>query len=116
MNKEEMICIAGEDGIVKPLPQSKAFTKFEDIKKYFGYKDTDPTVYRSKTLNEQFNDWIEELKRETAKQIFVDIDNRLHDMALEYYNAGHHEYFAVCEMVHHKVLAPVEKKYTGEGI
>lgn len=35
-------------------------------------------------------------------------------MAMEYHNAGHPEYFAVCEMVHHKVIRPIEKKYTEE--
>lgn len=53
---------------------------------------------------------------EVAKEIFEEIDNALHDMAVEYANAGHPEYFAVCEMVHHKVIRPTEKKYTeGEG-
>ena len=33
-------------------------------------------------------------------------------MAMEYHNAGHPENFAVCEMVHHKVIAPIEKKHT----
>lgn len=51
---------------------------------------------------------------EIAKQIIADIDNRLHDMAMEYYNAGRPEYFAVCQMVYHKVIRPFEKKYTGE--
>ena len=47
-----------------------------------------------------------------VEQIFEEIDNALHDMAMEYYNAGHPEYFAVCEMVHHKVVRHIEKKYT----
>lgn len=50
-----------------------------------------------------------------ASEIFEEIDNALHDMATEYTNAGHTEYFAVCEMVHHKVMRPIEKKYTEEG-
>ena len=47
-----------------------------------------------------------------ASEIIAEIDDALHDMAIEYYNAGHPEHFAVCEMVHHKVIAPFEKKYT----
>lgn len=56
----------------------------------------------------------EELKSEAARKIVAEIDNALHDMATEYANAGHPEYFAVCEMVHHKVIRPIEKKYTEE--
>ena len=51
-----------------------------------------------------------------ASEIFLEliseIDNSLYDMAVEYHRAGHPVYFAVCEMVHHKVIAPIEKKYT----
>lgn len=56
-------------------------------------------------------------KSEAAREVLAEIDNRLHDMAMEYANAGHKEYFAVCEMVYHKVLRAVEKKYTeGENV
>ena len=49
-------------------------------------------------------------------KIHVDIlfDDALHNMAVEYHTAGHPEYFAVCEMVHHKVMRPIEKKYAEE--
>lgn len=47
-----------------------------------------------------------------ASEVITEIDNALHDMAMEYHAAGHPEYFAVCEMVHHKVITPIEKKYT----
>ena len=53
-------------------------------------------------------------KSEVAREIFAEIDNALHDMAMEYADAGHKTYFAVCEMVHHKVMRPIEKKYIGE--
>ena len=53
-------------------------------------------------------------RSEVAKEIITEIDNRLHDMAMEYANAGHKSYFAVCEMVHHKVVRKVQKKYTVE--
>lgn len=53
-----------------------------------------------------------EEKDALAREIFEEIDNKLHDMAVEYHKAGHPEYFAVCEMVHHKVIRPVEKEYT----
>ena len=49
---------------------------------------------------------------DVAREIFEEIDNALHHMAVEYHNAGHPEYFAVCEMVYHKVLRRIEKKYT----
>ena len=49
---------------------------------------------------------------EIARRIIAEIDDALHNMATEYANAGHHEYFAVCEMVYHNVIRPVEKKYT----
>ena len=49
---------------------------------------------------------------EVVSELIEEIDNALHDMAMEYANAGRNEYFAVCEMVHHKVIASIEKKYT----
>ena len=53
---------------------------------------------------------------EVARKVIDDIDDALHKMATEYVYAGHPEYYAVCEMVYHKVLRPTEKKYTeGEG-
>lgn len=51
---------------------------------------------------------------EVAREIIKEIDDALHDMATEYHKAGHPEYFAVCEMVHHKVIRPIEKKYESE--
>ena len=52
---------------------------------------------------------------DVAREIFEEIDDALHNMAMEYANANHKDYFAVCEMVHHKVIRPIEKKYTEEG-
>ena len=51
---------------------------------------------------------------EVAREIIAEIDDALHNMAVEYHTAGHPEYFAVCEMVHHKVMRPIEKKYAEE--
>lgn len=51
---------------------------------------------------------------EVAREIITDIDDALHKMATEYANAGHPEYFAVCEMVYHKVIRSIEKKYESE--
>lgn len=51
---------------------------------------------------------------EVAREILEEVDNVLHDMGIEYANAGHNTYFAVCEMVHHKVIRPIEKKYESE--
>ena len=61
---------------------------------------------------EELQGWLIELEKEVVTEIFEEIDNKLHDMAVEYHNAGHPEYFAVCEVVHHKVIRQVEKKYT----
>ena len=49
-----------------------------------------------------------------AKEILKEIDDALHKMATEYADRGHPTYFAVCEMVHHKVIRPIEKKYESE--
>ena len=53
-------------------------------------------------------------RREFVAQIISAIDDRLHEMAMEYANAGHMAYFAVCEMVHHKVLNKVFREYSQE--
>ena len=53
---------------------------------------------------------------DVAREIFAEIDNALHKMATEYHQAGHPEYFAVCEMVHHKVMRSIEKKYESEKV
>ena len=55
---------------------------------------------------------LKQIKAIVAREIFEDIDIALHNMAMEYADAGHKTYFAVCEMVHHKVMRPIEKKYT----
>lgn len=47
------------------------------------------------------------------KALFAELDEILHNVAMEYADAGHKDYFAVCENIHHKVLRPVEKKYIG---
>jgi hypothetical protein len=52
---------------------------------------------------------------DVAREILREVDNALHDMAMEYLAAGHRNYFAVCEVVHHKVVRPIEKKYESEG-
>lgn len=51
---------------------------------------------------------------EVARDIINEIDDALHKMATEYVDAGHPIYFAICEMVHHKVIRPIEKKYESE--
>ena len=51
-------------------------------------------------------------KADAAMEIIAEIDNRLHDMAMEYAKADRKDCFCVCEMVHHRVIRPVEKKYT----
>ena len=56
-----------------------------------------------------------QFKRNVAREIIEEIDDSLHKMATEYVDAGHPIYFAICEMVHHKVIRPIEKKYESEG-
>ncbi len=51
------------------------------------------------------------LRSEFANAIITEIDDKLHDMAMEYANVGRMEYFAVCEMVHHKVISKVKAEY-----
>ena len=89
-----------------------------DLLKRFRYlkhlQNLNSTVYTSKTLNQQMNDWIKELKREEAKQILQEVDDSLNELALEYYNAGKPTYYCVCEVIHHKVISKILKKYTGE--
>ena len=53
-----------------------------------------------------------QFKRNVAREIINEIDDALHKMATEHVDAGHPIYFAICEMVHHKVIRPIEKKYT----
>ena len=64
--------------------------------------------FKDKTLELGYNIG----RKEVAREIFEEIDVALHNMAMEYVGAGHMTYFAVCEMVHHKVIRPIEKKYT----
>ena len=51
---------------------------------------------------------------DVAREILEKIGNALYDMATEYADTGHYAYYAVCEMVHHKVIRPIEKKYESE--
>jgi hypothetical protein len=78
----------------------------KDLTKQFDYKTVATELYEV---------WGWRRASEVARELIAEIDNALHDMAMEYYDAGHPEYFAVCEMVHHKVIAPIEKKYTEGG-
>lgn len=55
-------------------------------------------------------------KSEVVREVINEIDDRLYDMAMAYRESEHLGYYAVCEMVHHKVIRAVEKKYTGKGI
>lgn len=49
-----------------------------------------------------------------AKELMEKLDNKLNEMAMEYANAGHKDYFAVCEVIYHKVLRTVFKEYEKE--
>jgi hypothetical protein len=67
--------------------------------------------YERYYFNHEYDKLIAETKQEVAREIIREADTALHDMAHEYINAGHPEYFAVCEMVYHKVIRRIEKKY-----
>lgn len=54
---------------------------------------------------------LKKAKQDVAKQILDEVDDKLNDLALEYYNTGHPTYYAVCEVIHHKVISPILKKY-----
>lgn len=57
---------------------------------------------------------IEEDRTNLAKQILQEVDDKLNELALDYYNAGKPTYYCVCEVIHHKVISKILKKYTGE--
>ena len=75
-----------------------------------------PSVWRSDAVRFAENLYNAGYRKasEVAREIIAEIDDALHNMAVEYHTAGHPEYFAVCEMVHHKVMRPIEKKYAEE--
>lgn len=49
-----------------------------------------------------------------AKELMEKLDSKLNELAMEYANAGHKSYFAVCEVIYHKVLKTVFKEYEKE--
>ena len=53
----------------------------------------------------------ESVRKKTAKEILSDAEKELHKVAMEYANAGHKTYFAVCENIHHKVISPLAKQF-----
>lgn len=44
-----------------------------------------------------------------VKEILQEVDNLLHEAAMEYANAGHKDYFGVCENIHWKVIRKIAK-------
>lgn len=48
---------------------------------------------------------------EVATEIIYEIDEALHDLAMVYHNAGLIDYFAVCEIIHNKVILPIQNKH-----
>lgn len=96
-------------GAVQTLPDADC-----DVASRAEVERLEQEIETLKDNNEHLAVMLEEAKSEVASEIFAEIDNALHDMATEYANAGHPEYFAVCEMVHHKVMRPIENKYTEE--
>ena len=58
---------------------------------------------------------VETLSTDIAKQILDEADEELNKLAVEYYNAGKIITYSVCELIHHKVISKLQKKYTGES-
>lgn len=48
--------------------------------------------------------------KDTAKEILQETENLLHECAMEYANAGHKDYFGVCEVISHKVVRKLAKE------
>ena len=51
----------------------------------------------------------EQAVKDTAKEILQESENLLHECAMEYANAGHKDYFGVCEVISHKVIRKIAK-------
>lgn len=52
----------------------------------------------------------EKAVKDTAKEILQEAENLLHECAMEYANAGHKDYFGVCEIISHKVIRKIAKE------
>lgn len=87
-------------------------------------KKEQPAIRKGETISYQamldhsYIDRIEELKhrlaearKETAKEILVEIDNALHELAMFYADKGHKNYYLVCEYVHLRVISKIAQKY-----
>ena len=46
---------------------------------------------------------------DTVKEILQEAEDLLHDVAMEYANAGHKDYFGVCENISWKVIRKIAK-------
>ena len=51
----------------------------------------------------------EQAVKDTAKEILQEAENLLHECAMEYANAGHKDYFGVCENISWKVIRKIAK-------
>lgn len=90
--------------IVKPLELSSTNFDdvYQDIKKHFNYHDA-PIIYRDRTLNEQFNDYLKSLEQYTAKGIFDNLEKfGVYDNGMYHFIIGAYAY------------QTIRKKYTGE--
>ncbi len=110
-----------DDNIVKPISYTKLEDMYPEIKKNFNYKDTDSTVYTSETLNQHFNKWLKEIKRNIATNIFEEIEKVLSEK-YELYVFDNRDIEGIEQdaiidfadtMKRH--FAELKKKYTGEN-
>ena len=53
---------------------------------------------------------IEQAVKDTEKEILQEVENLLHECAIEYANAGHKDYFGVCENISWKVIRKIAKE------
>ena len=92
----------------RKLPEgSVVLTKEEYDEDYVTKQDRD--YWKNKT--EILGNKLKQTRKETAKEILSDAEKELHKVAMEYANAGHKTYFAVCENIYHKVIRPLAKQY-----
>lgn len=78
-----------------------------------GYrKITEGVTVLTRAELDALTEYEEKTKGEIAKEIINEISASLHDMAMSYANAGIMDYYALCDLVHHRVIEPIEKKYT----
>lgn len=60
-------------------------------------------------ITEAVKPFVSQAVKDTAKEILQEAENLLHECAMEYANAGHKDYFGVCENISWKVIRKIAK-------